>query len=151
MRGDSVSLDDLLFDEAELLAATGRVGVDLSGVEPVVVHGERAALVRLTRNLVDNAARHATERVALSTSTDHGQAVLVVADDGPGIDPADRSRIFERFTRLDEARARDAGGSGLGLAIVERIARDHDATVEVLDSDSGGAKFVVRFPADGAA
>lgn len=146
-RGDKVSLDDLLFDEAELLAATGRISVDLSGVEPVVVDGERAALVRLIRNLVDNAARHATDRVALSATDSPGHVVLIVADDGPGIDPNDRSKIFERFTRLDEARARDAGGSGLGLAIVERIATDHGAVVEVLDSDLGGAKFVVRFPA----
>ena len=146
---DSVSLDDLLFDEAELLAATGRVSVDLSGIEPVVVHGERAALVRLARNLVDNAARHANERVALSATTRDGQPALIVADDGPGIDPADRERIFERFTRLDEARARDAGGSGLGLAIVERIATDHAATIEVRESDLGGAAFVIRFPATG--
>ena len=148
VQGDSVSLDDLLFDEAELLAATGRVSVDLSGIEPVVVDGERAALVRLVRNLVDNAARHATDRVALSASEGPDGVVLVVADDGPGIDPADRQRIFDRFTRLDEARARDSGGSGLGLAIVERIALDHAATVEVVDSDLGGAKFVVRFSAD---
>ncbi len=145
---DSVSVDDVLFDEAELLAATGRVGVDLSQVEPVVVRGDRAALVRLVRNLVDNATRHASSRIALGTKTENGVAVLSVDDDGPGIAAKDRVRIFERFTRLDEARARDSGGSGLGLAIVERIAADHQASVEVLESPLGGARFVIRFLED---
>lgn len=142
----TVHLDDVLFDEAELLASTGSATVDLARIEPASVHGRRSDLVRLVRNLVDNAARHAAERVTI-TCVDDGEAVLLaVSDDGPGIPVADRARIFERFTRLDAARARDDGGSGLGLAIVERIATAHGATVEVDDSVGGGARFTVRFP-----
>ena len=76
---------------------------------------------------------------------------LLVGDDGPGIAPADRTRVFERFTRLDEARTADAAGAGLGLAIVAGIAARHHGTVHV-DTDPvlGGAMFVVRLPASGS-
>ncbi len=76
------------------------------------------------------------------------QVVLTVTDDGPGIAEADRARVFERFTRLDEARRRDDAGAGLGLAIVERIVARHGGTVAVTDRLDGapGARFVVRLP-----
>lgn len=142
----SVSLDDLLFDEAELLAATGRVSVDLAGVEPVVIQGNPSDLARMLRNLIDNAARHAASRVTLATNkSQHGVAVII-ADDGPGIPVQDRHRVFERFTRLDAARARDDGGSGLGLSIVQQICHDHDAIITISDSVEGGALVEVRFP-----
>lgn len=143
----AIDLDDLVFREAELLAATKRVAVDLTDVEPVVLHGRRSDIVRLLRNLVDNGARHANGRVTFTTSTDAGEIVLTVADDGPGIAVDDRDRVFERFTRLDESRARDDGGTGLGLAIVEQITSDHGGTIAVNDAPSGGALFTVRFPA----
>ena len=73
---------------------------------------------------------------------------LVVEDDGPGIPEEHRQRVFDRFVRLDEARARDAGGSGLGLAIVQEIVTAHGGTVEVSSSVLGGARFVVRLPPD---
>ena len=80
--------------------------------------------------------------------TDDG-VELVVEDDGPGIPSNDRQRIFDRFVRLDEARARDAGGSGLGLAIVEEIVTAHGGTIDVSRSVLGGARFVVSLPAPG--
>ena len=73
-------------------------------------------------------------------------AVLTVEDDGAGIAAGDRDRVFERFVRLDEARARDAGGSGLGLAIVREIVRAHGGDVRVDAAASGGARFVVSLP-----
>lgn len=142
----AVELDDLVFNEAELLASTTDVAVDLAGIEPVEALGDRADLQRLVRNLADNAARHATSRVRFVTSTAGPDVELRVADDGRGIAEEDRPRIFERFTRLDEARARDDGGSGLGLSIVRQIAEDHGGTVVVSDADLGGAEFVVRLP-----
>ena len=73
--------------------------------------------------------------------------MLTVEDDGPGIAPEDRARVFDRFTRLDAARARDAGGSGLGLALVKRIVSIHGGTVQVADTNGqGGARFEVRLP-----
>lgn len=141
-----VGLDDLLFDEAELVAATSAVTVDLGAVEPVAIEGDPVALTRLVRNLVDNAVRHARTRIALQVHTEHACAVLRVSDDGPGIAEADRERVFERFARLDEGRGRNDGGTGLGLAIARSVGRDHDATVTVEDGPLSGATFVVRFP-----
>ena len=69
---------------------------------------------------------------------------LTVDDDGPGIDPDDRERVFERFTRLDDGRARDAGGLGIGLAIVKAIVEQHGGTVTIDDAPIGGARFVVH-------
>jgi signal transduction histidine kinase len=142
-----VDLDDLVFDEAELLASTSAVAVDLSAVEPVRALGDRADLQRLVRNLSDNAARHASGRVRFSTATVGEHVELRVADDGDGVAEADRTRVFERFTRLDEARARDDGGSGLGLSIVRQIAEDHGGSIDIGDAELGGAEFRVRLPA----
>ena len=72
--------------------------------------------------------------------------MLTVADDGPGIAPEDRERIFERFSRLDEARSADAGGSGLGLAIPRDIAVRHGGTLDVLVTNRPGATFELRLP-----
>jgi signal transduction histidine kinase len=146
----TVNLDDLIFDEAELLASTTDVAVDLSGIQPVQVLGDRADLQRLVRNLADNAARHARTRVYFSSSmgaAGNESVELRVADDGDGIAESDRSLVFERFTRLDEARARDDGGSGLGLSIVRQIVDDHGGTILIEALDMGGAEFVVELPA----
>lgn len=126
--------------------------VDTSGVGPGRVEGNDRLLARVVRNLVDNAARHAEGRITLrvrSESTERGQRVqFTVADDGAGVPPEDRERIFDRFTRLDEGRARDAGGSGLGLAIVRDVVEAHGGTVSVSTGDRAGAVFTVDLPAD---
>jgi signal transduction histidine kinase len=88
-------------------------------------------------------ARSAT---TFELSEHDGQSTLAVADDGPGIPPGQRDAVFKRFTRLDEARARDSGGVGLGLAIVQDIVRRHRGTVAVMSSEPGGARLVVRLP-----
>jgi signal transduction histidine kinase len=110
------------------------------------VVGDRGALARLVRNLADNAARHAGTKVALAVSAAGDEAIVRVDDDGPGVAVADRERVFERFTRLDEGRARGAGGAGLGLALVRAVAVAHGGTVAVLDGPVGGARFEVRLP-----
>ncbi|MFI5493963.1 sensor histidine kinase [Actinoplanes sp. NPDC051859] len=96
---------------------------------PLWVIGERDALSRVVANLLDNAVRHARSTVRLEVAADGDSHRIAVVDDGPGIPAADRDRVFDRFTRLDDARARDAGGSGLGLAIVRELVRRHDGTV----------------------
>ena len=105
--------------------------------------GSRAHLARLVTNLVDNAVRHATTAVRVRVHADGGQAVLQVLDDGPGIPAEQREAVFDRFTRLDEARARDAGGAGLGLPIARDIASLHGGT---LIAEEGG--FIATFPAN---
>ncbi|HZM39105.1 MAG TPA: ATP-binding protein, partial [Acidimicrobiales bacterium] len=117
------------------------------------VPGSREQLARAVTNLVDNAARHAHTEVAIMvahTATPAGDRVrLTVEDDGPGIPLDDRERVFERFTRLDDARARDGGGAGLGLAVVRSIAERHRGTAYIETSPLGGARVVVDLPSAG--
>ena len=91
----------------------------------------------MVRNLVDNAARHADGAIALALRETGDHVELSVEDDGLGIAEDQRERVFERFVRLDEARARDAGGSGLGLAIVKEIVAAHGGTVTVSSAAAG--------------
>ncbi|GAA3012565.1 HAMP domain-containing sensor histidine kinase [Streptomyces lactacystinicus] len=125
-----------------------RLALLVDAPEAVLVRGSRIRLHRLVRNLLDNAQRHAAAEVVLSVRhTVHG-CVLEVRDDGPGVPPEDRERIFEPFTRLDEARSRDAGGSGLGLAISADIATRHGGTLRVAHAPHG-ARFVLELPSAG--
>ena len=101
----------------------------------------------MLRNLGDNAVRHARGRVALAVAARNGWAELHVDDDGPGVPAADRTRVFDRFVRLDDARGRAAGGSGLGLAIVAEVVARHGGTVVLGDGPLGGARVTVRLPA----
>ncbi|GAA5139716.1 hypothetical protein GCM10023320_76170 [Pseudonocardia adelaidensis] len=122
-------------------AARGRprtdVRVDLRIDAGIVVRGSAEQLGRLVANLVDNAVRHAAGVVTVGLRERDGDAVLEVEDDGPGI-PADRHEaVFDRFARLDEARARDAGGSGLGLAIARDIAVHHGGSLAVVGGPPG--------------
>jgi signal transduction histidine kinase len=112
----------------------------------IVVVGSHNQLQRALANLVDNAERHAMSRIRIETSRRAECAQLWVDDDGPGIPPADRDRVFERFTRLDDGRARDHGGSGLGLAVVRSIVTRHRGRVWAEDSPLGGARFVIALP-----
>ncbi|WP_336698921.1 sensor histidine kinase [Curtobacterium sp. USHLN213] len=150
-----VDLDDLALDA--VARARGRLGgstagsirVEGSGIGPARVLGDERLLAAVVRNLVDNAVRHAEGRVVVALAERDGRAVLTVDDDGAGIAPADRDRVFERLVRLDEARSRDAGGAGLGLAIVQDAVRAHGGDVVVADSPLGGARFAVRIALGG--
>jgi signal transduction histidine kinase len=141
-----VDLDDLVLDEARRLRDRGRVRVDASEVSAARVLGDPNALARVIRNLVSNAERHArtTVRLQLRENGDHSE--FVIADDGPGIPAEYHATVFKRFTRLDEARSRDAGGSGLGLAIVHDILTSHGGTIVIASADGEGARFVVTLP-----
>lgn len=138
-----VDLDDIMFNEA---ARPHPVEIDVSQVEAVRVHGDGRQLARLVRNLVDNASRHAENQVTLTLTSDGNHALLVFEDDGPGIPQPDRTRIFERFVRLENARTRDEGGTGLGLALVHAVTTAHGGNVRVTDATSGGARFEIRIP-----
>jgi signal transduction histidine kinase len=141
-----VDVDDLVATEAARARREG-LTVDTSQVVAGRVIGEEMALGQVVRNLLDNAARHARSRVAVGVAEQDGRVVLTVDDDGAGVPAAERERVFERFVRLDEARARDDGGSGLGLAIVREISRAHGGEASLGDSPTGGARFVVSLPA----
>lgn len=143
-----VDLDDLVLIEASRIRGRGRVHVDVTGVSAGQVLGDAAQLQRVVRNLIDNAERHATSEISIELTTTGGQVVLAVSDDGTGIRADDRDRFFERFTRLDEARARSAGGYGLGLAIVREVVEHHGGRVSATEAlATSGARFVVELPA----
>jgi len=146
MRRRPVDLDDLVFDEARRLREATGLRVDTTAVSAGRVDGDAAGLRRMLRNLGDNAARHAVGRLGLSVAEGGGMVRLVVDDDGLGIPEADRERVFERFVRLDGARARADGGSGLGLAIVAELVAAHGGTVGVASSPLGGARVEVTLP-----
>ena len=142
--GQMVDLDDLIYADA---ARPRRVPVDVSAVSAGQVRARPDELARVVTHLIDNAARHATDRVAVGLSTDpDGQVVLTVDDDGEGIAPEDRERVFERFVRLDEARTRDSGGAGLGLAVVDTVVRSLGGTIEAESAPLGGARLRAEFP-----
>lgn len=143
---DEVDLDQVAGREARALELRSDVEIDASNLAPVRIRGDESALARLVRNLADNAARHASTRVAIFTGIDGGWALVVVSDDGPGVDPAERERIFERFVRLDDSRARAGGGAGLGLAVARTIARSHGGDLRVVEPTMGGATLEARLP-----
>ena len=130
---------------AEEVARARSVRVETRTTPDVGAAGNPEALGRLLRNLLDNAERHARTSVVVTLERAEGAVCLTVSDDGPGVPPAQRERIFERFVRLDDARARDEGGTGLGLAIARRIAVEHRGTLSLEGSRAGvevGARFV---------
>jgi signal transduction histidine kinase len=102
-------------------------------------------LTRALTNLVDNAVRHARTRVVLDATSVGHQVEVTVTDDGHGISVEDRERVFDRFTRLDEARDRDSGGSGLGLPITRALLARSGGDVHLEDA-SPGVRAVVRLP-----
>ncbi|WP_203986921.1 sensor histidine kinase [Sphaerisporangium rufum] len=132
---------------AEVADRSDRLPVTLRLDEGVSVHAVRELICRVLINLLDNAQRHARQAVEVRVRRDGDTAELAVGDDGAGVAAADRRRIFERFTRLEEARRLDGRGSGLGLAIAHDIVRAHGGGVHVTRSPAGGALFVVRLPA----
>ncbi|HZW44262.1 MAG TPA: HAMP domain-containing sensor histidine kinase [Dermatophilaceae bacterium] len=144
---DDVDLDDVVHEEAERLRMHAEVTVHVVPLPALRVRGDGAKLAQVVGNLADNAARHAATTVSLSLRRDGHWAVVQVADDGPGVPLEHRIRIFDRFTRLDPARARDSGGSGLGLAISREIAHAHGGTLNLLPgSGESGAIFELRLP-----
>lgn len=141
-----VDLDDLVLAEARRMRGRGTARVDVTGVSAARTLGNADELARVVSNLSSNAERHARDRVSFELYERNGVSELVVSDDGPGIAPEHREVVFQRFTRLDEARSRDAGGAGLGLAIVHEIVTRHQGSVEICDRGGSGARFVVRLP-----
>ncbi|TYB93518.1 HAMP domain-containing histidine kinase [Micromonospora sp. WP24] len=116
--------------------------------EPLWTVGHADELHRILTNLVENAVRHARTRVVLAAAPEGAYHLVTVTDDGPGVPVADRDRVFDRFTRLDDARARDAGGAGLGLSIVRELVRRAGGTVTLADAnaDDPGLRVSLRLP-----
>ena len=136
----------LVADVARKARRPDRSVISASPDGPVVVDGDPEALTRLTWILIDNALRHGDGDVELEVTADRGsgRAVLTVGDRGPGIEPGDEARIFERFRRMDPARS--GGGAGLGLAIAASIVEAHTGSIVAMNREGGGARFRVELP-----
>ena len=145
MRKEEVALDELADVEAARVRREAGCTVR-ADIWPTRLTGDPAGMSRMIRNLVDNAVRHAKSLIVIEVSSRDSTAILSLSDDGPGIAPAERTRVFERFVRLDSDRSRSGGGAGLGLAIVAEVVAAHGGTVTIDDRPGGGTKVIVALP-----
>jgi signal transduction histidine kinase len=104
-------------------------------------------LGQVLRNLLDNAARHATGRIRVALVSSDDGATVTVDNDGPPVPEDQRGAVFERFVRLDDTRDRDSGGSGLGLAIAADLVRGHGGTIATSETEDGWCRFAFVLPA----
>jgi signal transduction histidine kinase len=144
--------DMLLLAKLDSGVATRRERVDMTSLlglrgSALWVDGDARALRRAIDNLLSNAHRHAHSTVEVDVHREGLNVVVTVDDDGAGLTADDRERVFERWMRLDDARARDEGGAGLGLAITRAVARAHGGDVTLEDSPLGGVRARLRLPA----
>jgi two-component system osmolarity sensor histidine kinase EnvZ len=139
--------NDLIAVLEDLAGHYARLGrkVDLNDTPLQPFPFARLSVHRAIANLVDNALRYAGEPIEIRNRAADGEVIVEVLDRGPGIPPAEAERMKRPFTRLDNSRS-GPGGAGLGLAIVERIARAHGGTLELLPRDGGGlvARLVLK-------
>lgn len=145
-RRQLVDLDVVIADECRAAAMPDDVTLDSTAVAPAQVRGDRVQLARAFRNVVENALRHARTTVEVAVEPTDRVVHIDVVDDGPGIPPEDRRRVFERFTRLDEARDAAGGGAGLGLAITREIVELHGGSVWMDGPAGGGTTVHLRLP-----
>ena len=117
-------------------------------VEPAVVRGDETRLRQVLANLLSNALTHtpAGTQITVFVGTEGDDAILEVADDGPGMSAEEAARVFERFYRTDPSRTRAHGGSGLGLSIVDALVAAHGGRVTLSTAEGQGARFTVRLP-----
>ncbi|AJB70824.1 two-component system sensor histidine kinase RstB [Enterobacter hormaechei] len=119
----------------------------LTAITPGAYGGlDMRLMERVLDNLMNNAMRYSESTLRIGLDLQGSQAILCVEDDGPGIEPAEREKVFEPFVRLDPSRDRATGGCGLGLAIVRSIAQAMGGSVRCEASELGGARFVFSWP-----
>jgi two-component system OmpR family sensor kinase len=149
LAAESVDLVGVLHDAVDAARAVGPDWPVTLDVPPVLtVTGDPMALRQIVDNLLANVRTHTPPgtRATVTTRISGAEAVLEVADDGPGLAPEDAARVFERFYRVDASRSRERGGSGLGLAVVAALVAAHGGRVEVDSAPGEGATFRVRIP-----
>ena len=141
-----VDLDDIVLSETATAMRFSSLRIDTSGLHTARLRAKPGSLETLTRNLIENATRHASTTVWVGVDTRGDATVLTVSDDGPGIALQDRERVFERFVRLDESRVRSDGGTGLGLAVCRAIAQSMGGAIVVAEPQHAGATLEATFP-----
>jgi len=148
LRPSVIELRPFVLDLVRGLADVAPPRLAVGAVPELLIEADEDRLAQALRNLLRNAIAHTAEdgAVELGVETADGRARFIVDDDGPGIPPDQRAAVFDRFRRLDDGRARDAGGAGLGLAIVQAIAHAHGGRAWADAAPSGGARFVLEIP-----
>jgi heavy metal sensor kinase len=146
---DMSSILPALVAQVEPLAGARGVTLVLPTVPSVLVLGDADQLIRLFKNLLDNAIRYTPPggRITLAVAAQPRQIVIGVRDTGPGIAPEHLPRLFDRFYRVDRGRSRAQGGSGLGLSIAQSIAQAHGGCITVESVIGVGSTFMVQLPA----
>jgi signal transduction histidine kinase len=140
-----LELSSLLESLCDEMAETGAETEIVERADKVVIEGDPMALRRLFTNLLENAVKFGG-RARARVFHDEAYAVVEIADDGPGIPPADIERVFEPFYRREPSRSRQTGGIGLGLAVVRSIARGHGGDVSLINREGGGLTARVQLP-----
>ena len=153
---DPVDIDTVLaeaVDRTRMAADAKDVEIAVGGQDGLVVRGVEPQLATAVTNLLANAVAYSPEhtRIALAARARGGFAEIAVTDSGIGIPREDRSRVFERFYRVDQSRASSTGGTGLGLAIVKHVASNHGGSVSVWSEEGLGSTFTLRIPLAGPA
>jgi signal transduction histidine kinase len=151
MRVREVDLSEIARMQAKEIASSAEtrdIKVETDIDAGVTVRGDAQHLELLVRNLLDNAVRYTGEggRVKLTLHEAADGVRLEVSDDGIGIPLTAQARVFERFYRVDEDRARASGGTGLGLSIVKNVAESHGGTVSVTSELDEGSTFAITLP-----
>jgi signal transduction histidine kinase len=136
--------------QMQKMAADQGVSLRQEDLAPVTLYGDKEQLLRLLRNLIDNAIKYtpAGGRVTLSLRGDGSQARISVTDTGIGLSEAEQAQIFTRFYRAAQARSQSGGGAGLGLCIAQSIAEAHGGKIQVHSSPGQGSTFTVVLPAE---
>jgi two-component system, OmpR family, sensor kinase len=148
-RVDLLALASDAVHDAKSIAPKRRITLEVfDGPGTPEVLGDEARLRQVLGNLVANALQHTPETAGITVrvGTDDDNAILEVADEGPGMTVDDAHRIFERFYRTDSSRARASGGTGLGLSIVDSLVYAHGGTVSVTTAPGMGCRFTVNLP-----
>jgi len=133
-------LSDLVED-----AGAGEKRAVIAKTGPVLATVRPAALTRALRNLIDNAVRYG-DKAHVELKARSGNAIITIADDGPGLPQDQFENVFEPFVRLEGSRSRDTGGVGLGLAIARSIVRAHGGEITLANRPAGGLAATVQLP-----
>ncbi|MBC8065869.1 MAG: HAMP domain-containing protein [Chlorobia bacterium] len=145
---EKVELKEVLMEAVDLSPATAKEKVNLETVNGAVIYGDRSKLVRLFRNLIENADRHTQPdgHIQITASKGPSSVSISLKDDGSGIAPEHLDRLFDRFYRVDRARDRQQGGSGLGLAISKSIVEAHRGTIKIASEIGKGTSVQIDLP-----
>lgn len=146
-----VNLNNVIEDALEIVCGTIReknMKISYNPLEDFIVEGDRGRLIQVIVNLVSNALAYSQDEKEIKIQIEkiHDQVLIIVEDEGIGIEASELPRLFERFYRVDRARSRDSGGTGLGLAIVKHLVEAHNGTVDVYSKPAVGTAFYIKLP-----